>query len=178
MPYMRTLTPRQETFCQLIAEGIYTQTEAARRAGFAETSASAIGARMLNGSDYPHVIERIVELKEQRQRRYGVTMEGQLERLHQLSAGAEEAGQFSAAINAEKIRSALGGLTIDRRETINTLDQLSRDEITARLAKLAKEYPQAFALAKGMKDVTPNGDRTRGQAVALTQVEDAAQLDG
>lgn len=177
MPYTRGLTPRQETFCQLMSEGIYTQVEAARRAGFAPKSAQALAAKMMNGTDYPHVVERIVELREQRQRRYGVTMEGQLERLYKLSEGAEEAGQFSAAINAEKIRSALGGLTIDRRETINTLDQLSRDEITARLAKLAEDYPQAFALAQGMKDVTPNGNRTRGEALAIDQVEDAQELD-
>ena len=74
--------------------------------------------------------------------------------LHQLSAGAEEAGQFSAAINAEKIRSALGGLTIDRRENINTMDQLSRDEITARLALLQKQYPQAFLIEGQYKDIT------------------------
>ena len=69
---------------------------------------------------------------------------GQLKRLHELSAGAEEAGQFSAAINAEKIRSALGGLTVDRRENIHQLDDLSREEITSRLNQLRREYPQAF----------------------------------
>ena len=157
MAYPRPLTARQETFCQLMAEGVYSQTEAARRAGFAENTARSLSGKMLNGYDYPHIVERIAEIREERQRKYGVTLQGQLERLYELSRGAEQAGQYAAAINSEKIRSALGGLTIDRRETINTLDQLSRDEITARLAKLAKEYPQAFALAKGkgMKDVTP-----------------------
>ena len=155
MAYPRPLTARQETFCQLMAEGVYSQTEAARRAGFAEKTAGAVAFRLLNGHDYPNIIERIAEIREERQRKYGVTLQGQLERLYELSRGAEQAGQYAAAINSEKIRSALGGLTIDRRETINTLDQLSRDEITARLAKLAKEYPQAFALAKNMKDVTP-----------------------
>lgn len=155
MAHPRQITARQETFCQLMAEGVYSQTEAARRAGFAENTARSLSGKMLNGYDYPHIVERIAEIREERQRKYGVTLQGQLERLYDLSRGAEQAGQYAAAINSEKIRSALGGLTIDRRETINTLDQLSRDEITARLAKLAKDYPQAFALAKGMKDVTP-----------------------
>jgi len=48
----------------------------------------------------------------------------------------------------------LGGLTIDRREQINTLDQLSRDEITSRLAALQKQYPQAFVIDAEYKDVT------------------------
>jgi len=100
-------------------------------------------------------------LREERERRYSVSTIGQLQRLQELSQGAEEAGQFSAAINAEKIRSALGGLTIDRRETINTIDQLSRDEITARLAMLQKQYPQAFVIEGTAKDITPDEQRSR-----------------
>ena len=83
-----------------------------------------------------------------------VTLIGQLERLHKLSLGAEEEGQFSAAINAEKIRSALGGLTIDRRETTHNIDQLSRDEIVSRLADLQRKYPQAFLVDGTYKDIT------------------------
>jgi len=96
----------------------------------------------------------VQELRTERERRYGVTTIGQLERLHQLSKGAEEAEQFSAAINAEKIRSALGGLTVDRREQVNTIDALSREEIVGRLADLRKQYPQAFQLEGEYKDVT------------------------
>ena len=114
-------------------------------------------------------MDYVQELRDERERRYGVTTIGQLERLHQLSKGAEDAGQFSAAINAEKIRSALGGLTIDRRETINTIDQLSRDEITARLAALQKQYPQAFQIEAEYKDVTPNEQGTRGELLELDQ---------
>jgi len=93
---------------------------------------------------------------------------GQLERLHKLSLGAEDEGQFSAAINAEKIRSALGGLTIDRRETTHSLDQLSRDEIVARLDDLRKKYPQAFVIDAEYKDVT---DDERSELVATVKEE-------
>ena len=99
---------------------------------------------LLSGKKYPHVVEYITELRQERERRYGVTIIGQLKRLHELSVGAEDAGQFSSAINAEKIRSALGGLTVDRRENIHSLDDLTREDITARLAQLQKQYPQAF----------------------------------
>ena len=100
---------------------------------------------------------------------YGVTTIGQLQRLHQLSQGAEEAGQFSAAINAEKIRSALGGLTVDRRENINQIDQLSRDEIVARLSDLQKKYPQAFTIEGNYKDITPDEQGTGGKSLAISQ---------
>jgi hypothetical protein len=106
-PRKGKLTGRQETFCKLIVEGILSNAECARRSGYASETAGQYAAKLLNGQDYPHLVERITELREERQRRYGVTTIGQLERLAKLSKGAEDAGQFSAAINAEKIRSAM-----------------------------------------------------------------------
>jgi phage terminase small subunit len=165
-PRKGKLTERQKTFARLIVEGIYSNSECARRAGFSENTAHEYAAKLLDGHHFPHVVEYIGELREERQRRYGVTAIGQLERLAKLSKGAEEAGQWSAAINAEKIRSALGGLTIDRRENINTMDQLSRDEITARLALLQQKYPQAFQLdASPMKDVTPSPRKASSELI-------------
>jgi hypothetical protein len=98
-----------------------------------------------------------------------------LERLHKLSLGAEEAGHFSAAINAEKIRSALGGLTVDRRENVNTIDQLSRDEIVARLAKLQEQYPQAFVIDGTAKDVTPDEQGTRSELLEYNSEQSAEE---
>ena len=167
----RQLTNRQMTFAKFIVEGVYSNAECARKAGYAPDLASKQASVLLNGRDYPHVLEYITELREERERRYGVSLIGQLERFHQLSKGAEEAGQFSAAVNAEKIRSALGGLTIDRRENINTMDQLSRDEIVARLADLQKKYPSAFTLEGQYKDVTDE----QGSRVELLE-HDQAEL--
>lgn len=104
----RILTTRQMTFAKHVVEGIYSNAESARKAGYKADLAAEHASRLLNGKNYPHVVEYIEELRDERERRYGVTTIGQLERLFQLSRGAEEAGMFSAAINAEKIRSALG----------------------------------------------------------------------
>ena len=105
---------------------------------------------MLNGKDYPLVVEHIAELRQERERKYGVTLIGQLKRFHDLSRSAEEEGHFSAAINAEKIRASLGGLTVDRRENqhIHSYDQLTREEIIAQLGKLRDEHPAAFIEAE------------------------------
>ena len=171
----RKLTNRQMTFAQKIVEGIYSNAECARKAGYSHDVAPKQASILLNGRDYPHVLEYITELRQERERRYGVTTIGQLERLHQLSLGAEDAGQFSAAINAEKIRSALGGLTIDRRETINTMDQLSRDEITTRLVALQKQYPQAFQIEGTYKDAT-NEQGTGGELLDAIEAEPAEEV--
>jgi hypothetical protein len=110
IPRKGKLTGRQETFCKLIVEGILSNAECARQSGYAAETAGQYAAKLLNGQDFPHVVERITELREERQRRYGVTTIGQLERLAKLSKGAEDAGQFSAAINAEKIQVCNGRL--------------------------------------------------------------------
>lgn len=165
--YGREITIRQRTFCQLYVEGKYTASECARQAGYAESSAGAVAGHLLNGINFPHIPRYIAQLREERERLYGVTLSGQLERLYKLSRGAEEAGQFSAAINAEKIRSALGGLTVDRRENINSIDQMTRDQIAERLAELQRKYPQAFIVDAEYVEV--DHGRTRGKAVAAIE---------
>ena len=145
-----TLTNRQIEFCKLIVDGRHSNSECARQAGYNASSARFQASRLLNGRDFPLVAEYISELREERQRKYGVDLIGQLKRLYELSAGAEEAGQYSAAINAEKIRSALGGLVIDRREAqhLHKYENMSREEIEAQLKKLRSEFPAAFVEAE------------------------------
>ena len=168
MPKEKFLTNRQKEFCRLICEGIYSNAECARKAGYSHGQANKTASLLLNGKDFPLVTQHLKELRETRERKYGVTLIGQLRRLSKLSQGAEENGQYSSAINAEKIRSALGGLTIDRRETTHQLDQLSRDEIVARLSEIRKQYPSAFIEgdfkvvgdSEGRKSISDLGDNT------------------
>jgi len=140
------LTTRQIEFAKHYVEGIYSARQCAIKSGYTEDSARHHASKLLNGKDFPLVTEYIKELRDERERRYGVTLIGQLKRLSELSHKAEEEGQFSASINAEKTRSALGGLTVDRREQnhIHQLDKLSREEIVARLNQIRSEYPHAF----------------------------------
>lgn len=171
--YGREITVRQKSFCELYVEGRMTGSECARQAGYALSASGDIASKLLNGRDFPHIPKYISTLREEKERIYGVTMMGQLERLYKLSKGAEDSKQFSAAINAEKIRSALGGLTVDRRENVNTIDQMTRDQITARLADLQAKYPQAF-IVEGTFTEVENG-RTRSKGVGkyaeITAVE-------
>jgi phage terminase small subunit len=169
----RKLTNRQREFARYYVEGIYSNAECARKAGYADASAASIAGHLLAGKKFPHLVEYIQELREERERRYGVTVTGQLKRLHELSQGAEEAGQFSAAINAEKIRSALGGLTVDRREQIHQLDDLSREEIASRLVQLRKQYPQAFI--EGEYTEVTDGD-TGGELLEYVETKPADRV--
>lgn len=166
------LTNRQREFAKLIVDGIYSNAECARRAGYSKSNAVVYAYKLLNGKDFPLVPEYIAELREERERKYGVTLIGQLKRLSELSASAEEGGQFSAAINAEKIRSSLGGLTVDRRENqhVHKYDEMTRDQIIAELGKLRNEHPAAFI--EGDFEEIDDGD-TGAQPVAQIEGEAA-----
>ena len=69
----------------------------------------------------------------------------------------------------------MGGLTVDRREQVNTIDALSRDEIVGRLADLQKRSPQAIKIEGNYKDVT-NEQGARGELLELNSVELAEEL--
>ena len=169
------LTNRQKEFAKLIVDGVYSNAECARRAGYSQKVAVKYAHKLLNGKDFPLVPEHIAELRQERERKYGVTLIGQLKRLSDLSHNAEAEGQFSAAINAEKIRASLGGLTVDRRENqhVHSYDQLTREEIIAQLGKLRDEHPAAFIEAEYEEILDAN---TGTESVA--QIEDrSAQGD-
>jgi phage terminase small subunit len=144
----RKLTNRQRLFAKLFVDGQHSNGACARLAGYSNLNGNArIQAHnLLNPDRFPHIAAYISELREDRERQYGVTLLGQLRRLRELSLGAEEAGQFSASINAEVKRSALGGLTVDRRETSNyfAIETMSMPQVEARLTELRANHPSAF----------------------------------
>ena len=159
------LTLRQKRFAERFVEGDCSATQAAIEAGYSPRSAGQQAYQLLNPQDTPQVVAYIAQLREDMEMRYGVTKEGMLKRLHVLSRGAEEGGQFSAAINAERIRASLGGLTIDRRETINTVQDMTKDQVLSRLEELKKKYPYAFIEGQ-YKDVThEQGPRSEPLAI-------------
>jgi|TARA_R110002072_G_scaffold210643_1_gene368269 phage terminase small subunit len=158
----RKLTNRQKEFARHYVDGTHSNAQCARLAGYSDVNGicKIQAHKLLDSAKFPHVSEYIKELREEREKKYGVTLLGQLKRFADLSSSAEEAGQFSASINAERIRSALGGLTIDRRETnhYHAIENMSRDEIEARLSDLRKDHPQMFVEAE-YKEVNDTATR-------------------
>tara|TARA_X000001388_G_scaffold76489_2_gene73981 strand:+ start:569 stop:1177 length:609 start_codon:yes stop_codon:yes gene_type:complete len=173
--YGRKLTNRQKEFAKYYVEGTHSNAECARLAGYSDKDGKARNRAyaLLNEKEFPHLAEYISELREDREKKYGVTLTGQLKRFRDLSLKAEEENQFSAAVNAEKIRSSLGGLTIDRRETnhYHAIENMSRDEIEKRLAELRTNHPTAF---EGEYEVV-NEPETRDPV--LEQLEDIPPED-
>jgi hypothetical protein len=81
----RKLTNRQREFAKYYVEGRYSNAECARKAGFVGENVHIYASKLLNGREHPQVLEYVKELREEKERRYGVTLIGQLQRLDQLS---------------------------------------------------------------------------------------------
>ena len=170
----KRLTEMQKRFAEYLVfggpEGPVNKAEAAELAGYSKKRCRQEGAELTNPRQSPLVVSYVDQLKQERNLKFGVNYEGHVAELARIKELALKKNSFSAAVNAEKIRSALGGLTIDRRENINTMDQLSRDEIVARLADLQKKYPQAFTIEGDFEDVT-NEQRSRVELLEHDKAE-------
>ena len=144
----RRLTNRQKLFAKHFVDGINSNAGCARLAGYSDKKgiARTQAHKLLDPTLFPHVADYITELRDEREKKYGVTLLGQLKRFRELSLGAEDQDQYSAAVNAEKIRSSLGGLTIDRRETnhYHAIENMSREDVEKRLQELRVDHPHAF----------------------------------
>jgi hypothetical protein len=136
------LTEKQEKFCRIYATEDVTRTEAAKLAGYSDTTAPIAGSRFLNGRDYPHILARIAEIKEELSRKYEVSFDGHVRQLAKIRDMALEKGNYTAAVAAEKSRGQVAGLYISRSEIlVGKIDQMSREEVLAEIAKLQSQFP-------------------------------------
>ena len=95
----RKLTRRQQTFARLIVEGLYSIAECARRAGYSHDVAAKQASVLLNGRDYPHVLEYIQELREQRERGLHLLEQMQIvEHAHKLPSAVSGGQQQRVAV--------------------------------------------------------------------------------
>lgn len=141
-PKTKGLTEKQEKFCRIYATEDVTRTEAARMAGYGEGTAAWAASRFLNGRDYPHVLARVAEIKEELAKKYEVTFDGHVRQLAKIRDMALEKGNFTAAVAAEKSRGQVAGLYVSRSEIlVGKIDQMSREEVLAEIAKLQSQFP-------------------------------------
>jgi phage terminase small subunit len=136
----RPLTIRQKKFAEEVVLGRCSQTEAARRAGYAESSAHVRGCELLDIGKFPHVANYINDLRLDLSKKYEVTYEKHVQDLGDLRDRAAANNQFSAAINAETNRGKVGGLYVDRKEVLHAhINAMSKDDLIRRLEELDRE---------------------------------------
>ena len=91
----KRLTPQQQKFLDNYIHKDMTQTAAARAAGYKNPNVSAV--QLLN---HPRVKERMEEMRQELESKYGVTITKSVRDMQRLRDEAWEAGNFSAARTA------------------------------------------------------------------------------
>ena len=157
------LTPKQIKFCLLfVQEGdTKTATQCAIEAGYSENRAKQEASELRK---HPGCVEYIRELRNQDEKKYEVNLHKHLKRLHQLSVGAEEKGNWNAAVTAEKSRGQVAGLYIDRKEIMHgSIDQLNREEVD----KLLSDMDKRLSVEGSFEEI--DDDKTREQILEKDQ---------
>ena len=137
------LSKIQEKFALLYAtRDDLTQSQCAVEAGYSNRSAHSKASELLNPRKWPHVTQRIREIKEELGRKYEVNFENHVRKLAELRDEAMQAGNFAAAINAEKFRGQAAGIYIDRKEILHgKIDQMNREEVMRAIQEMQKDCP-------------------------------------
>ena len=154
MGNVRKLTTKQHKFAVLLVTkgDRMSAKECAIEAGFSEKSAQQAAANLTNPKMFPLVVSEIERLRREWEQKYKVTYGRQIRRFDDLSRGAEEAGNWAAAVAAEKSRGQAAGLYIDRKEILTgSIDQLSKAEVEEKL----KEIEKQFSINTDVIDITP-----------------------
>ena len=144
------LTPMQMKFAELLVyfEGRKYAYECALEAGYSggntETE-NTLGARveasrLQNPKLFPHVVKYIGELKEERNKKYGINYGGHLTELGKIRDQALKDRSYSAATVAEKARGQVGGLYIEQK-IIRTgkVEDLTEEELDNRIANIVDD---------------------------------------
>ena len=135
----RELTPKQEKFAQLFVHHDLTKKECALRAGYKHPG--MVASNLLHNVHYSHVQDRIAELTEAKQLKYGIYFDNVSRDLMMIRDAALEEGSYSAAVQAEMGRAKLAGLLIDKKEIkVGKIDQMDRSEVEARLRNLIEKH--------------------------------------
>ena len=157
------LTPKQIKFCILFVQDgdTKTATQCAIEAGYSENRAKQEASELRK---HPGCMEYIRELRNQDEKKYEVNLHKHLKRLDQLSRGAEEKGNWTAAVTAEKSRGQVAGLYIDRKEIMHgSIDQLNREEVD----KLLSDMDKRLSVEGSFEEI--DDDKTREQILEKDQ---------
>ena len=132
-----TLSSMEKKFCEGIAQGKGKRTSAVD-AGYSETSAHVQAARNLKKDK---IIQYIDRLRVDARRLTGESVSQEVEKLDIVYKDACAKKQYSAAVNAIRLKAQLLGFLIEKKEVQHsTLDAMNDDEMSTYLDKIEKDH--------------------------------------
>ena len=138
----RPVTAQQWKFIQELVDGDgqVTLTQAALAAGYSKGSAAAMGYNLTSAKLNPHIVAAIQRYRQDVAEKYGTTIERHMRDLQNIRDKALEAGNYSAAVQAEYRRGqALGTIYVERKEIRHgTIDTMTMMMITTKSMNLIR----------------------------------------
>ena len=141
----KRLTEMQKRFAEYMEfggpEGMMTQMEAAKLAGYSPKRAKQEGCELMNPRLSPLVAKFMGELKEERRNKFEVSYEKHVAELDRIKQAALKKGSFSSAVNAEVSRGKAAGLYIDRKIIKHgKLEELTVEQLEAKMKQILHDY--------------------------------------
>ncbi len=164
------LTRKQEKFVKELVsnDGQITLLDAARNAGYSESSSHVRAYELTNPHISPHVVAAIKRERDILDEKYGVTYARHVRDLQKIRDVALENGAYSAAVQAEYRRGmAQGDIYVSKSEIRHgSIDSMSKEDVLKALQDLKDTYGNAI-------DITPDQDED-GSGL-LSTVEDGSE---
>ena len=152
------LTPMQAKFAELLVffEGRKYAYECAIEAGYSQNRARQEAYELQHPKLSPEVHKYIGQLREERNKKYGVSYGGHLTELGRIRDEAIKAKSFSAATIAEKARGHVGGLYVEQKIVrTGKLEDLSEQELDKRIDQITDDNAVMLVKKDPPKGVKP-----------------------
>ena len=163
----KRLTEMQRRFAEYMVfggpEGVMTQMEAAKLAGYSPKRAKQEGCELMNPRLSPLVAKFIGELREERRNKFEVNYEKHVAELDRIKQAALKKGSFSSAVNAEVCRGKAAGLYIDRKIIKHgKLEELTEEQLEAKMKQSLHDYEPLLNnnVVEGVVDEKPSKSLT------------------
>jgi len=170
------LTPKQHKFIDLYCSkyGELSASDCARLAEYEADSSHSRATELLDWRKNPKVVAEIDLRLADTRKLWSIDRDKSLAALFKIKQLAQKKGNYGVAAKCEELRAKLGGLFIERIQTMNINQELSQEDIDGKLKKI---FPDKKAFLEGqldmMKDLYTEEDKSL-EDVAWADVKDGA----
>ena len=136
--YLTKHTPKQEKFIDLYCSryGELSASDCARLAGYESDSAHTRATELLDWRKHPSVVREIDLRLADSRKLWSIDRDKSLAELFKIKQKADTKGMLGVSAKCAELRAKLGGLFIERIQTMNVNRELNEDEITEKLLKI------------------------------------------
>ena len=150
--YLTELTSKQRKFIDLYCSryGELSASDCARLAGYESDSAHSRATELLDWRKHPAVVREIDLRLADSRKLWSIDRDKSLAELFKIKQKADEKGMLGVSAKCAELRAKLGGLFIERIQTMNINSELSEEDINEKIKKL---FPTKEDFQKGQHDL-------------------------